>query len=74
METRGRGGVEEGRRGKTGVSDESEDDICDYEKKRLQNIRKNHSMLRSLGQFITYFYMYIIIHCGFECSFFSEIS
>ena len=28
---------------------ESDDGLCDYERLRLENIRKNHSMLRSLG-------------------------
>ena len=32
-----------------GDSEASDDDLCDYEKKRLENIRKNHGMLRSLG-------------------------
>ena len=29
---------------------EGEDEMCDYERQRLENIRKNHNMLRSLGQ------------------------
>ena len=32
-----------------GDSGESDDDLCEYEKKRMENIRKNHGMLRSLG-------------------------
>ena len=33
-------------------SEESDGDgVCDYEKLRMENIRKNHSMLRSLGQY-----------------------
>ena len=28
----------------------SDDDICDYERKRLKNIRENWDLLRSLGK------------------------
>ena len=28
----------------------AEEYLCDYEKKRLENIKKNHELLRSLGE------------------------
>lgn len=28
----------------------SEEELCDYEKKRLENIRRNQQMMRSLGK------------------------
>ena len=32
-----------------GEGSETDDGLCDYERQRLQNIRKNHNLLRSLG-------------------------
>ena len=29
---------------------ESEDELCDYEKRRLDNIRRNQEMMKSLGE------------------------
>ena len=31
---------------------ESEEELCDYEKRRLDNIRRNQQMMRSLGKLI----------------------
>jgi len=31
--------------------DEDEQELCEYERKRLQNIKRNHEFLRSLGKF-----------------------
>ena len=33
-------------------NDDDDDGMCDYEKRRLENIRKNHSILRSLGMIL----------------------
>ena len=30
---------------------ESEEELCDYEKRRLDNIRRNQQMMRSLGKY-----------------------
>lgn len=35
--------------GEVSSEDSDGDGVCDYEKLRMDNIRKNHSMLRSLG-------------------------
>ena len=31
-------------------SDDEEEELCEYERKRLQNIKRNHEFLRSLGE------------------------
>ena len=31
-------------------SSDSEEELCDYEKRRLDNIRRNQQMMRSLGE------------------------
>ena len=33
-------------------ANDDDDGMCDYEKRRLENIRKNHSILRSLGMIL----------------------
>ena len=31
-------------------SDEDDEELCEYERKRLQNIKRNNEFLRSLGE------------------------
>ena len=33
-----------------GVPSDEDDDMCEYERMRLENIRHNHDMLRNLGE------------------------
>ena len=39
----------------------SDDDICDFEKQRMKNIRENLHLLRSLGKTRVYSYVFIVV-------------
>ena len=39
----------------------SDDDICDYEKQRMKNIRENLHLLRSLGKTRVYSYVLLLL-------------
>ena len=60
--TKKRGGAARDEEPASTESEESEDGMCDYEKLRLQNIRKNHSVLRSLGKLTTTVVIYTHVH------------
>ena len=42
------------------MDSKDEEDLCEYERKRLQNIKRNHEHLRSLGKLYSYLRGYVI--------------